>query len=162
TGKARADSDVDLLVEFELGREPGLLGLADMEAELAALLGARKVDLRTPRDLSAGISAMRSYGRLRSSMRSEDRVRLLHMIEAGEAIAQFLAGRSAADLQRDQLLLFAVVRGRAASEACGAYVAWWSGGQVSARARPEQGSGATPITTPILPNMVPSLDGWTN
>jgi uncharacterized protein len=51
-GTARPDSDIDLLVEFEPGREPGLLGLAAMEAELTALLGGKKVDLRTPRDLS--------------------------------------------------------------------------------------------------------------
>jgi uncharacterized protein len=51
-GTARPDSDVDLLVEFEPGGEPGLLGLATMEAELAALLGGKKVDLRTPQDLS--------------------------------------------------------------------------------------------------------------
>jgi len=51
-GTERPDSDVDLLVEFEPGCEPGLLGLASMEAELAALLGGKKVDLRTPQDLS--------------------------------------------------------------------------------------------------------------
>jgi uncharacterized protein len=51
-GTARPDSDIDLLVEFEPGCEPGLLGLAAMEAKLAALLGAHKVDLRTPQDLS--------------------------------------------------------------------------------------------------------------
>lgn len=51
-GKARPDSDIDLLVEFEPGREPGLLGLAAMEAELTSLLGGKRVDLRTPRDLS--------------------------------------------------------------------------------------------------------------
>jgi len=51
-GAARPDSDIDLLVEFEPGREPGLLGLASMEAELAVLLGGQKVDLRTPQDLS--------------------------------------------------------------------------------------------------------------
>jgi len=52
TGTARPDSDVDLLVEFEPGCEPGLLGLASMEAELTTLLGGKKVDLRTPQDLS--------------------------------------------------------------------------------------------------------------
>jgi predicted nucleotidyltransferase len=52
TGTAGPDSDVDLLVEFEPGREPGLLGLAAMEAELGAMLGANKVDLRTPQDIS--------------------------------------------------------------------------------------------------------------
>lgn len=51
-GVDRPDSDVDLLVEFEPGQEPGLLALADMEAELSALLGGRAVDLRTPQDLS--------------------------------------------------------------------------------------------------------------
>lgn len=51
-GNDRPDSDVDLLVEFEPGAVPGLLGLAAIEAELAALLGGRRVDLRTPEDLS--------------------------------------------------------------------------------------------------------------
>ncbi len=51
-GTAKPDSDVDLLVEFEPGHEPGLLGLAAMEAELAAMLGGKNVDLRTPQDLS--------------------------------------------------------------------------------------------------------------
>jgi hypothetical protein len=46
------DSDVDLLVEFVAGKEPGLLGLASIESELSQLLGGRKVDLRTPQDLS--------------------------------------------------------------------------------------------------------------
>jgi uncharacterized protein len=50
-GTARADSDIDLLVEFVPGREPGLLGLAEIEAELSKLLG-RSVDLRTAQDLS--------------------------------------------------------------------------------------------------------------
>jgi predicted nucleotidyltransferase len=39
SGTARPDSDVDLLVEFEPGCEPGLLGLATMEAELAVDAG---------------------------------------------------------------------------------------------------------------------------
>lgn len=51
-GTARPDSDIDLLVEFEPGHEPGLLGLATMEAELAEMLDGKKVDLRTPQDLS--------------------------------------------------------------------------------------------------------------
>lgn len=51
-GTERPDSDIDLLVEFEPGCEPGLLGLASMEAGLAAMLGGKKVDLRTPQDLS--------------------------------------------------------------------------------------------------------------
>ena len=48
----RPDSDVDVLVEFEQGCEPGFFGLARMERELSGLLGGRKVDLRTPEDLS--------------------------------------------------------------------------------------------------------------
>lgn len=42
-------------------------------------------------------------------MRDEDRVRLLHMIEAAESVAQFVAGRSPDDLDRDRMLLFAVI-----------------------------------------------------
>jgi len=42
-------------------------------------------------------------------MRPEDRVRVLHMIEAAESAAQFLVGRSRDDLDRDEMLLFAVV-----------------------------------------------------
>jgi hypothetical protein len=51
-GTARPDSDVDLLVEFEPGASPGLLGIAAMEEELSRLLDGRRVDLRTPADLS--------------------------------------------------------------------------------------------------------------
>ena len=50
-GSARPDSDVDLLVEFEPGRVPGLLGMGQIEIELAALLG-HKVNLRTAADLN--------------------------------------------------------------------------------------------------------------
>jgi uncharacterized protein len=49
--QARPSSDLDLLVEFELGCEPGLIALSGMEAELSRLVG-RKVDLRTPAELS--------------------------------------------------------------------------------------------------------------
>lgn len=42
-------------------------------------------------------------------MRDEDRIRILHMIEATEAVAQFVEGRSREDLDRDRMLLFAVV-----------------------------------------------------
>ncbi|OGP60875.1 MAG: nucleotidyltransferase [Deltaproteobacteria bacterium RBG_13_61_14] len=47
----RPDSDIDILVEFEPGQEPGLLALARMERELSQVLG-KEVDLRTPEDLS--------------------------------------------------------------------------------------------------------------
>ena len=48
----RPDSDVDVLVEFEDGHTPGLLGIARIERKLSDILGGRKVDLRTPEDLS--------------------------------------------------------------------------------------------------------------
>ena len=46
------NSDIDVLVEFAPSRVPGLLGMAGLEIELSALFGGRKVDLRTPEDLS--------------------------------------------------------------------------------------------------------------
>jgi uncharacterized protein len=51
-GTARPDSDVDLLVEFNSTATPTLLDLAGMEEELSELLGGRRVDLRTPNELS--------------------------------------------------------------------------------------------------------------
>jgi len=51
-GTDRPGSDVDLLVEFDAGQEPGLLKFAEIEAELSALVGGRAADLRTPQDLS--------------------------------------------------------------------------------------------------------------
>ncbi len=47
----RPDSDVDVLVEFEPGRTPDLFMMAEMQLDLSELLG-RRVDLRTPADLS--------------------------------------------------------------------------------------------------------------
>ena len=46
------DSDVDVLVEFEPDHVPGLLGVAGLELALSRLFSGRKVDLRTPEDLS--------------------------------------------------------------------------------------------------------------
>jgi uncharacterized protein len=51
-GTASENSDVDLLVEFEPGQAPGLIALAGIEVELSSLIGGRRVDLRTPQDLS--------------------------------------------------------------------------------------------------------------
>jgi hypothetical protein len=45
------ESDVDVLVEFEPGRVPGLITFAGYQIELSEILG-RKVDMHTP----AGIS----------------------------------------------------------------------------------------------------------
>ncbi|HEX5698372.1 MAG TPA: DUF86 domain-containing protein [Rhodoferax sp.] len=43
-------------------------------------------------------------------MRAEDRVRILHMVEACEALLRFTAGRERSALALDEMLLFAVVR----------------------------------------------------
>jgi predicted nucleotidyltransferase len=51
-GELRKDSDIDLLVEFQPGETPSLFDLARMERELSTVLGGRKVDLRTPQELS--------------------------------------------------------------------------------------------------------------
>ena len=56
-GTARPDSDIDLLVEFEPDRIPGLLALTSMELELSELLGGPRVDLRTAEDLSRSFRA---------------------------------------------------------------------------------------------------------
>lgn len=47
-----ADSDIDVLVEFEKDKVPGLIRLAGMELELSRILGGRKVDINTPKCLS--------------------------------------------------------------------------------------------------------------
>ena len=51
-GTARPDSDVDLLVEFEPDATPSYFGMAAIEGELSEMLGGRRVDLRTVRELS--------------------------------------------------------------------------------------------------------------
>ncbi|MEK7399177.1 MAG: nucleotidyltransferase family protein [Candidatus Poribacteria bacterium] len=47
----KSDSDVDILVDLEPDALIGLLEMAQMEIELSKMIG-RKVDLRTPEDLS--------------------------------------------------------------------------------------------------------------
>ena len=43
-------------------------------------------------------------------MSPHDRWRLQHMIEAAESTQKFIAGRERADLDKDQMLVFAIVR----------------------------------------------------
>jgi uncharacterized protein with HEPN domain len=43
-------------------------------------------------------------------MRADDRVRVLHMIDAAESLEQFITGRKLADLESDRMLLFAIIR----------------------------------------------------
>ena len=47
----KPDSDIDILVEFDTNHMPGLFDISRMEIELSEKIG-RKVDLRTPEDLS--------------------------------------------------------------------------------------------------------------
>jgi predicted nucleotidyltransferase len=47
-----ADSDVDVLVEFDKLHVPGLIRLGAMAEELSGIVGGRRVDLLTPEDLS--------------------------------------------------------------------------------------------------------------
>lgn len=48
----RPESDIDVLVEFQPGRTPGL-GIVDMETELSQLLGGgHKVDIVTEKSLN--------------------------------------------------------------------------------------------------------------
>lgn len=51
-GTATPDSDIDLLVEFEPDAHPTFLDLAQIEIELSQTLGGKRVDVRTPEDLS--------------------------------------------------------------------------------------------------------------
>lgn len=46
------ESDIDFLVEFEPGRIPGYFKLVSLEMELSKMLEGRKIDLRTPNELS--------------------------------------------------------------------------------------------------------------
>lgn len=66
-GTAGPDSNVDLLVEFEVDAKPGLLDLATIENESSNLFGGRRVDLRTPEDLSR-YSATKWFARRQFSM----------------------------------------------------------------------------------------------
>ena len=61
------DSDVDVLVEFDPDRIPGLFGLAGMESELSDVFG-REVDLVT----WAEVEDSRNYIRRRSILESAE------------------------------------------------------------------------------------------
>lgn len=46
------ESDIDILVEFEQQHKPTFFTLVRMEQELSKLLGGRKIDIKTPSELS--------------------------------------------------------------------------------------------------------------
>ena len=54
-GELKPDSDVDLLVEFDPDRRPGLVGMHELEQELSTLFGGRRVDLVNPKYLNRRI-----------------------------------------------------------------------------------------------------------
>ena len=62
------ESDVDVLVEFEPGRAPGLLGVAGMERELSRMSGGRKVDLIE----RSAIETSRNYIRREAILRTAE------------------------------------------------------------------------------------------
>ncbi len=74
-------------------------------------------------------------------MQPEDRVRILHMIEAAETALEFVSGRQRADLDSDPMLRFALVR---AIEIMGE-----AAGQLSETARNE----APEIPWPLIVSM---------
>jgi len=66
-------------------------------------------------------------------LRPDDRLRVIHMIEACEELERFISGRVPKDLEIDRMLLFAVVR---ALEVLG-----------------EAGAGVTPETRLLAPDI---------
>ena len=51
-----------------------------------------------------------SYAALPCSMRPDDLIRVRHMIDAAEAVHDFVSGRDRKDLDDDRMRLFALVR----------------------------------------------------
>ncbi|MBI4126339.1 MAG: nucleotidyltransferase family protein [Deltaproteobacteria bacterium] len=45
-------SDIDVLIEFELGHDPTYFTVVEMEEKLSRMLGGRKIDLKTAQELS--------------------------------------------------------------------------------------------------------------
>lgn len=86
-GTSRPESDIDLLVEFEPGGVPGLMGISRLELDLSKLAGGAKIDLRP-----------------------DDALRLRHMREAAEQALVFVDGRVREDLDCDTLPAFALAR----------------------------------------------------
>jgi predicted nucleotidyltransferase len=52
TERFTASSDIDVLVEFRPQERVGFFRLAEIEEALGRLFGGRRIDLRTPMDLS--------------------------------------------------------------------------------------------------------------
>ena len=107
TDRFSDSSDVDVLVEFQPGETVGYLRMAAMERELSSLFGGRKVDLRTPGELSRYFrdEVLRSF-----NMPPSDWVRLRHMLDASREAAAFARGKDREQLKSDRVLMLAAVR----------------------------------------------------
>ena len=64
-----SESDIDVLVEFEPGRTPGLLGIAGIGTRLSALFG-REIDLVT----RSAVEQSRNYIRRRAILDSAEEI----------------------------------------------------------------------------------------
>ena len=51
----RPDSDIDILIEFDPDRRPGMVGLHEVEGELSELYGGHRIDLLNPKYLNRRI-----------------------------------------------------------------------------------------------------------
>ena len=111
TGRFSETSDVDVLVEFRPEERVGFFRLADIEDELSRLLGGRKVDLRTPMDLSRYFrdEVVRDAW---SSMPNPDAIRMRHMREAAVTALEMAAGRTRSSNTAQAVLLGRMESGR--------------------------------------------------
>jgi hypothetical protein len=54
-GELGPQSDIDLLVEFDPEHRPGMIAMHEIETELSALFGGRRIDLINPKYLNPRI-----------------------------------------------------------------------------------------------------------
>lgn len=106
----RSDSDIDVLVEFDTGHVPRLIGFEGIAIELATLMGDHHVDLNTPGS-SARTSVIECSMTRRTSMSERDNtVPLRHMLDYAREAAALTESRSRADLETDRLFNLAITR----------------------------------------------------
>ena len=104
---------MDVLVEFELGQVVGLIRMAGMELELSEIIG-RKVDMRTPSDLSRYFRKKCSP-LLRFNMPKDDLIRLRHMLDAAKEALSFAKDKRK-DLYANRMLALSIVKSMRLSE----------------------------------------------
>ena len=103
-----ADSDIDVLIEFEPGKTPGL-DFIDIQQELSGLLGGQRVDLLTPKFLKSPGSRPRSSPMPRFFMPKSDMVYLGHMYDTACDALERMKGKRRADFDSDINLQLALV-----------------------------------------------------